>query len=138
MKLGRIWFAFLGGSLWGWDIFQRHWLATVNPCFASSTLGIYSNRIVLQDIEEFKLQMSRAGVLIDCWWRCWAGNCRPFLTHARNLFRCTSTSTHDTDDTVHRTPSFQVSSHPPNIKNRDVPHLRQNVLQLFAVFMTSA
>jgi hypothetical protein len=73
--------------------------------------------------------MSRTGVLIDCWWRWWAGNCRPFLTHARNIFRCT-------DDTVHRTLSFRVSGHPPNIKNRDVPHLRQNVLQLFAVFIT--
>jgi hypothetical protein len=38
-------------------------------------------------------------------------------------------------DTVNRRLFFRVPSHPPNIK-RDVSHLRQNVLQLFAVFFT--
>jgi hypothetical protein len=46
------------------------------------------------------------------------------------------TNDFNTHDTVNRTLFFRLPSHPPNIKNRDVPHLRQNVLQLFAVFFT--
>lgn len=42
----------------------------------------------------------------------------------------------NTDDTVNRTLFFRVTSHPPNIKNRDLPHLRQKRLQLFAVVIT--
>jgi hypothetical protein len=88
MNAGRIWFAFLGGSLLtgGWDIFQRHWLATGEVVFRK----YYSWHLLKQEGFYRTLKDS------SCKWqdRCvevggvtvWsAGNCRPFLTHARNL-----------------------------------------------------